>query len=123
MRIFLITVLVLNFLFEGAAATALLLGPEGINATEMAPGGMWAMNYGFAALAIALAIVWIWPQRNNSAVVFAVMGVLSTFHILLTIALAIAGNQMGGMIAHSIMAVLCIAALTQRHKWCEPSTA
>lgn len=118
MKIFFIVVLVLNLLFEGLAGVTLLLGPGGITAEVMLASGMWSMNYGFAALAIASAIIWLWPNRSNSQAVGSVMGMLSTFHVLLAISLAIPGNQMGPMILHSIMAVLSIVALTQRSKWC-----
>jgi hypothetical protein len=119
MKIFFVIVLVLNLLLEGMAGVGLLLGPDGIEATVMPATGMWAMNYGFAALAIASAIIWLWPNRTNSQAVGSVMGMLSTFHVLLAISMAIPGNQMGPMIAHSVMAVLCVVALTQRNKWCD----
>lgn len=119
MKIFFIIVLALNLLFEGMAGFVLLRGPDGIDATTMPASGMWAMNYGFAALAIASAIIWLWPNRTNSQAVGSVMGILSTFHVLLAISLAIPGNQTGPMIAHSVMAVLSIIALTQRSKWCD----
>ena len=119
MKIFFILVLVLNMLFEGAAGFALILGPEGAGLEPMPAGGNWQLNYGFAALAIASAIAWIWPYRTNAAAVGAVMGLLATFHIALTISLGLAGNQVPAMGTHGLMAVLCIVALTQRAKWCE----
>ena len=120
MKILFIVTLVLNLLFEGMAGVVLLTGDMGINAPEMLASGMWAMNYGFAALAIASAIIWLWPNRTNYHAVGSVMGMLSTFHVLLAISLGIAGNQMGPTVLHAIMAVLCIVSLTQRAKWCEP---
>lgn len=117
MKIFFIVVLVLNFLFETLAGVLLISGPTGLAAETWAAEGMWGMNYGFAALAIASMVFWVWPLRTNLAAVSLALGVLITFHVGLTISLAIPGNQMGGMIAHAIMAVLCIVAYTQRSKW------
>ena len=119
MKIFFIVVLVMNLLFEGAAGIALIMAPEGIGLEPMPVGGNWQLNYGFAALAVASAIIWIWPYRTNAAAVAAVMGMLSTFHVALTVSLALAGNQVGAMATHGLMAVLCIAALVLRAKWCE----
>jgi hypothetical protein len=119
MRIFFISVLVLNLLLEGTAGSALILGPQGIFSETAPEAGMWAMNYGFAALAIASAVFWIWPYRNDMRAVGAVLGILVTFHVLLAVSLAIPGNQLGGMAAHSVMAVLCLILLTQRSRWCQ----
>ena len=118
MKIFFIVVLVLNFLFETLAGIALIAGPTGLGAAEIPADGLWGMNYGFAALAIASALIWVWPHRTNASVVLAVMGILSTFHVLMTISLYL-GAQIGPSGLHLVMAILCIVALTQRDKWCE----
>ena len=76
------------------------------------------MHYGFAALAIATASFWIWPYRNNVKAVPAILGVLLTFHSGLFLSLAIAGDQMPGMVIHAVLAALCILLFTQRSKWC-----
>ena len=109
-------VLVLNFLTETLAATTLIGGPEGFVAAGR--GGMWSMHYGFAALAIASASLWIWPYRTNRPVVTAVLGVLMTFHTGLLISLSLAGDQQAGVVIHAVMSVLCIVLFTQRSKWC-----
>ncbi len=118
-KIFFISVLVLNLLLEGLAAFSLIAGPQGIFAEVQPESGMWAMNYGFAALAIASAVFWIWPYRDNRQAVGSVLGILLTFHTFMFISLAIPGNQMPGMIAHAVMAVLCLVVYTQRSKWCD----
>ncbi len=78
MKILFMIVLVLNLLTEAMAATFLIGGPEGVSAAGQ--GGMWSMHYGFAALAIASASLWIWPYRNEIKAVTALLGVLLTFH-------------------------------------------
>lgn len=118
MKIFFIVVLVLNLLTEGFAAIALISGPQGISALGQIEGGMWAMNYGFAAIAIASAIFWVWPYRENLQVVSAILGVLLTFHTSLFIALAMAGDQIPGTVIHAIMTTFCLILFTQRSKWC-----
>ena len=118
MKIFFTSVLILNLLLEGLAAASLIGGPQGIFSEAHPEGGMWAMNYGFAALAFASAVFWIWPYRENRQAVTSVLGILLTFHTFMFISLAIPGNQMPGMIAHAVMAVLCLFAFTPRSKWC-----
>ncbi len=109
-------VLVLNFLTETLAAAMLIGGPEGIAAAGK--GGMWSMHYGFAALAIASASLWIWPHRSNLRVVTTVLGVLLTFHTGLLISLTLAGDQPAGVLIHAVMSALCLVLFTQRRKWC-----
>ena len=123
MRIFFVAVLVLNLLLEGAAGTALIFGPEGAFSDVRPEGGMWAMNYGFAALAIASAVFWIWPHRSDVKAVGAVLGILLTFHTLLSISLGIPGNQLGASITHGVMAVLCLILFTQQAKVVQPRDA
>ena len=69
MKIFFTVVLALNLLVEGMAAFTLIGGPQGISAAGT--GGQWSMHYGFAAIAIASAGLWLWPYRNNKAAVTA----------------------------------------------------
>ena len=123
MRAFFITVLVLNLLLEALAGVALILGPEGLLSEARPEGGMWAMNYGFAALAISSAVFWIWPHRDDGRAVGAVLGILVTFHACMSVALAVAGNQLAGMIAHFVMTAFCLLLLTQRNRWCQPSAS
>jgi len=117
MKIFFISVLVLNLLLEGLAAAGLIAGPTGISNIQPETG-MWAMNYGFGAIAIASAIVWVWPHRDNLQATGSVLGMLLTFHVALCISLSLAGTPVGGIVAHAVMAVLCLIAYTQRAKWC-----
>lgn len=109
-------VLVLNFLTESMAATSLIGGPEGVSAAGQ--GAMWSMHYGFAAVAIASASLWVWPYRSNRQAVTAILGMLVTFHSGLFVSLTLAGDQMAGQIIHAVLASLCILLFTQRSKWC-----
>ncbi len=55
--------LVLNLLLEGLAAITLIGGTMGAFSIENLESGVWSMNYGFAAIAIAYSIFWVWPHR------------------------------------------------------------
>jgi hypothetical protein len=118
MKIFFIGVLILNFVLEGLAGFGLIAGPQGLFSDTRPEGGMWAMNYGFAALAIASAGFWVYPYRENRQAVGAVLGLLLTFHTLMCLSLTIPGDQVSGVIAHGVMAVLCLILYTQRSRWC-----
>lgn len=120
MKGFFTGILVLNLLIEGMAAVSLLAGAEGVMAQSRPDHGMWPMNYGFAALAIATMVLWIWPYRDNYAAVSTALGFLMTFHTGLFISLLLSGEQMVGMVLHGIMAVLCVFAFVQRSRWCSP---
>ena len=122
MKIFFLTVLVLNLLFEGAAGVALITGPQGAFSDFRPEDGMWAMNYGFAALAVASVVFWVWPHRTDRKAVGVLLGFLMTFHTLLCIALAIPGNQFGAMAIHGTMAVLCLFLFTQKSRWCDAAS-
>ena len=117
MKMFFTSVLILNLLLEALAAASLIGGPQGL-ANIQPETGMWAMNYGFAVIAIASAVFWIWPHRENRQAVTPVLGILLTFHTCLFIALSSAGTQVFGIVAHGIMTVLCLVLFTQRSKWC-----
>ena len=118
MKIFFVTTLVLNLIFETMAAVGLIFGAEGITADLRPTTTGWAMNYGFAALAIASAILWLWPHRENAAATGAVLGVLLTFHTALTISLLSGGGPLGGGVLHGLFALACLVLFTQRSKWC-----
>ena len=118
MKTFFIVVLVLNLLTEGFTAIALISGPLGIPGLGQIEGGLWAMNYGFAAIAIASTIFWIWPYRENLQAVSAVLGILLTFHTCIFIALAMAGDQIPGTVIHAVMTTFCLILFTQRSTWC-----
>ena len=114
MKILLIVTLALNLLVEGLASATLILGADGIAAAGQ--GGQWSMHYGFAALAIASASIWLWPHRTNLAALTTVLGILTVFHIGLFISLAIAGDQQAGMVTHVALSVLCATLLVCRRK-------
>ena len=116
MRVLFFVLLVLNLLMESMAAVALIGGPGGIPAAGQ--GAQWSMHYGFAALAVASVSLWVWPRRNELAAVTVVLGLLLTFHAGLTISLAVAGDQVGGMIGHAVLAVISLVLIMQRSKVC-----
>jgi hypothetical protein len=98
------------------AASVLIGGPGGIAAAGS--GEMWSMHYGFAALAIAIASLWIWPFRDNLPAVTATLGVLVTFHCGIFLSLTAAGDQPAGTVIHAVLAASSIFLFTQRHRWC-----
>ena len=106
MKNLLIGYLVLNLLLEGLAAVLIISGPQGVPSVANADGMMWAMNYGFAAAAIASALFWIWPSRDSRQAVGAVLGVLVAFHAMLFVSVAIQGNQVPYVAVHGAMAVI-----------------
>ncbi len=110
--------LVLNLLAEALAAVSLISGPLGLQAPEPIEGSRWAMNYGFAVIAIGSAIGWIWTKRSTLAAVTPVLGILMTFHISLFIALSMDPSQTVGFGLHGVLALLAIVLFTQRNKWC-----
>ena len=116
MRILFVVLLILHLLMESMAAVALIGGPEGISAAGR--GAQWSMHYGFAALAVASVSLWAWPRRTDLAAVTVALGLLLTFHTGLTISLAVAGDQVGGMIAHGVLAAISLVLITQRTKVC-----
>lgn len=116
MKVLFMVVLVLNALLESVAAVSLIGGPAGLSAAGQ--GGQWSMHYGFAALAIASASLWVWPWRADLKAVTAVLGILLVFHTGLLVSLLVAGDQAGGAVAHAVVAFLCLVAFTQRKRWC-----
>lgn len=110
--------LVLNLLVEGLAAAFLIGGPQGILfAAQQSDGILWAANYGFAAIAIASAIFWIWPGRDNRQAVAAVLGILLTFHAMISVSSAIQGDQIIPMVVHGVMAALAMFLYSQRSRF------
>lgn len=77
------------------------------------------MHYGFAALALASASLWVWPYRTNRAAVTAVLGVLMIFHVGLFTSLTLAGDQQAGMVIHAVLALLAVILFSLRSKWCD----
>ena len=121
MRILLMVALVLHLLMELMAAAALIGGPEGI--TNAGAGNMWSMHYGFAALAIASISVWVWPRRSDLGVVTLTLCILLVFHYGLVLSLFLAGDQMGGMIGHAVLAVLFTILFVGRRQACGEAQA
>lgn len=115
MRALFAVLLIAHLLMEAMAAVALIGGPEGISAAGQ--GAQWSMHYGFAALAMASISVWVWPRRNDLAAVTVALGVLLTFHVGLTLSLAVAGDQVGGMIGHAVLAAISLVLITQRTRF------
>ena len=110
--------LVINLLLEGLAGIALIGGTLGLFSIEQLETGMWAMVYGFAALAIATPIFWVWPYRTRREAVGPVLGILLAFHALVAVAFAIQGNEVPLVIVHGLMAALAIYLYSQRTAWC-----
>jgi hypothetical protein len=110
--------LVTNLLLEGLAAIVLIGATLGLFSIEQLETGTWAMVYGFAALAIATPIFWVWPYRTRSEAVGPVLGILLTFHALVAVAFATLGNQVPTVTVHGLMAALAIYLYSQRTAWC-----
>ena len=118
MKNFFTAYLVVNFLLEMLAAITLIGGTLGLLSIAQLETGMWSMNYGFAAIAIGSAVFWVWPHRSRRAAAGSVLGILLTFHALVSVSFAIQGNQFQPMVVHGIMAALAIFLFSQRTKWC-----
>ena len=112
------TYLVLNLLLESIAAATLIGAGLGLFSIAQFESGMWSMNYGFAAIAIASALIWVWPYRSRRDVVGPVLGILLTFHALIGISFAIQGVQIPSIIVHGAMALLGVFLYTRRSAWC-----
>jgi len=110
--------LFLNLFLEGLAAVILIGDAQGILSVAQVESSIWSMTYGFAAIAIASAIFWVWPHRENRETVGAVLGLLLSFHALIFISFALQGDQMPPAIAHAVMAAFGILLYMQRSKWC-----
>jgi len=106
--------LVLNLLFEGLTGVLLVAGSLGAQADMPTDGMNWMMNYGFAALAVASAILWIWPDRSNRHAVGAVLGILLVFHLMLCASIAIQGGQLLYVAIHGAMAALALFLYVKR---------
>jgi len=119
MRILFTTFLVLNLILEGIAAVTLVGAGLGLFTIAQFESGMWSMNYGFAAIAIASALFWVWPHRSKREVVGPVLGILLAFHALVSVSFAIQGDQIPSIVVHGIMALLGILLYTRRSAWCE----
>jgi len=110
--------LVLNLLLEGVAAITLIGAALGLLSIAGLESGFWSMNYGFAAIAIASAIFWVWPHRSRREAVEPVLGILFSFHALVSVSFAIDGNQVPPIVVHGAMAALAIYLYSHRAAWC-----
>jgi len=113
--------LVLNLLLEGVAAITLIGAALGLLSIAGLESGFWSMNYGFAAIAIASAIFWVWPHRSKHEAVGPVLGILFSFHAFVSISFAIDGAQVGPVVMHGAMAALAIYLYSRRATWCGPA--
>jgi len=128
MKMFFTVFLVLNFLVETLAAVSLISADTGLAAAldgvpplvdgNIGATGLWSMHYGFAVIAIASAIFWVWPHRSSRSVVTAVLGILTTFHTALLCSLVLEGTQMPGIVLHSVLAPMAIVLFALRGRWC-----
>ena len=121
MRKLLIVVLIVNALFEGLVGALLVFSPSSAVPDDSAAGISFAVNYGFAALAIASIVLWTWSEKDNLKTMGVVLGILSTFHSGLTVATAMTMTAESGAtptIVHGIMAILCWILFFSRKKWC-----
>ena len=119
MRNLFTTYLVVNLMLEGIAAVTLVGAGLGLFTIAQLESGMWSMNYGFAAIAIASALFWVWPHRSKREVVGPVLGILLAFHALVSVSFAIQGAQVQTMVVHGIMALLGIFLYARRSAWCQ----
>ncbi len=122
MKILFATLLILSLATETLAAATLIGGPGGITSASTMDGGMWSMHYGFAALAIASASLWVWFSRHNLAAVTPVLGILMVFHTGLFLSLSVAGDQQAGMVIHAVLAFISILLFIRRRHWCTALT-
>jgi hypothetical protein len=121
MRKLLIVVLIVNALFEGLLGALLAFSPGSAVPDGNSAGISFAVNYGFAALAIASIVLWTWSEKDNLKTMGVVLGILLTFHSGLTIATAMTMTAESGAIptvVHGLMAVLCWILFFNRKKWC-----
>ena len=112
------TYLVLNLFLEGIAAVTLIGAAVGLFTIAQLESGTWSMNYGFAAIAIASAIFWVWPHRSKREAVGPVLGILLVFHAFVSVSFAVHGNQVPPVVVHGIMALLGIFLYARRSEWC-----
>ncbi|MEM7078610.1 MAG: hypothetical protein AAF513_08280 [Pseudomonadota bacterium] len=115
MAIFLAIALGLHFLMEMLAAIGLIM--KGVKLAG--DGELWSMHYGFAALAPASVSLWLGPYRRQAGALTVALGLLCSFHTGLAISIAIAGDMVGGMVGHAVLAVLSIALFVLRGRLVE----
>jgi FtsH-binding integral membrane protein len=120
MRKLYIGVLAFNLIFEGLVGLILVfkIDPGGEDALQI--HSAWATDYGFAALVIASLIFWVWRQRYNEQTATLVLGILTSFHIGLTLSTGMAvadGDPIAAAITHGLMAILSFTLFITRKQW------
>ena len=116
-------VLILNLIVEFGAAFALISASLAIGGVEdPMSASVWSRSYGFGALAIGSAAIWIWPHRDNYAVVSTVLGILMVFHIGVGISFGVIGGQLAVGTLHAVLSILMITMYALRGRWCEKPT-
>lgn len=110
--------LILNLLVEGLAALVLIGVPQSVVVNGQVQEVLWARIYGFAALGIGSTVFWAWPNRGDFKSAGTALGILLTFHISITLGLAVSGELLAGAILHALMSVLFVALYLRRSDWC-----
>lgn len=115
--------LLVNFVFEGLVGILLIFGISAGDEDLLQVNSAWAQDYGFAALAIASIVFWVWKSRFIEAVATPTLGFLMCFHTGLAISTGIASSAtadpIGASIAHGVLAITCITLFFTRKQWCE----
>ena len=118
MRILFVTYLVLNLVLESIAAISLIGAGLGLFVISGLESGVWSMNYGFAAIAIASAIFWVWPHKSKREVVGPVLGMLLAFYALVSVSFAVQGEHVPSIVVHGFMGLVGIVLYARRSAWC-----
>ena len=111
-------VLIANLVIECIGATGLLIAPDFLVDTTNASARLWSWNYAFVALAVGGTVFWAWPHRDNYAAAGIALGVLASFHLAISVALAIIDELFIDVVVHGLFAALCLYLYAQRAKWC-----
>ncbi len=115
MRKTLIGFLLLNLVFEGWIAVVLISAPFRL-ADFNAMAQQWSVHYGFAALAMATAVFWALRFGASETGLAALLGILTCFHLGLTVssalifvqAEAVQATGLFPVITHGLLLAGCI---------------
>ena len=118
MKKFYTTILIANLVIESIGAGALFMAPWFLVDASNASALLWSWNYGFVALAVGGTVFWAWPHRDDFAASGVVLGVLFSFHLAISVALAIVNELFIDIVLHGVFAMLCLYLYTQRSRWC-----
>lgn len=84
MKIFLCVLLVFHVVIEAVVGALLAFYPT-IFIAELDPASLPFMtNLGGSVITMALVAVWFWPYRHNLAVLSVTLGILATYHTIVT---------------------------------------